>query len=110
MRARTTSLHVAHPASANKQRLDDAGLRDVIQSQPISIGNEEFKLWLVGLSETANHAKLIAIAISGIDERLQLQLSDDLQRDPMALRQRIVYFAKRIVTAARPSNAERLFA
>jgi hypothetical protein len=38
--------------------------------------------------------------------REQLQLSEELRRDPIALRQRIVYFAMRIVTRERSHAAE----
>jgi hypothetical protein len=40
-------------------------------------------------------------------EQLQLsELSEKLRRDPIALRQRIVYFARRIVTRERSHAAE----
>jgi len=77
-------------------------LRDVIESATVKVGGEEYRLWLVGVSETPNNALMLAISIGGIDEPLQLQLSDELRRDPVALRQRVVYFAKRIVNAHRP--------
>ena len=77
--------------------LDERSLRYLIEVPTIKVGDDEFRMRLVGLSETPNHAVMISIAVGGIDERLQLQLSDDLRRDPIALRQRVVYFAKRIV-------------
>jgi hypothetical protein len=77
-------------------------LCDLIENGTIKVGSEEYRLRLVGLSETPNNAVMLAVAISGIDERLQLQLSENLQRDPVALKQRVVYFAKRIVNANRP--------
>src|SRR5690242_17174879 len=78
---KATPAPARHGDTADKQVLNEARLRDVIQSQPITVGEEDFQLWLVGLSETDNHATLIAIAIGGIDERLQLQLSDDWQSE-----------------------------
>lgn len=77
--------------------LDERSLRYLIEIPTIKVAGEEFQLRLVGLSETPNNTVMISIAVGGIDERLYLQLSDDLQRDPIALRQRVVYFAKRIV-------------
>lgn len=82
--------------------LDERSLRYLIEIPTITVGKDEFRLRLVGLSETPNNTVMIAIAVGGIDERLYLQLSDDLQRDPIALRQRVVYFAKRIVMSAQP--------
>ena len=79
--------------------LDEGAVRDVIESRAIKVGNEEYRLRLVGFSETPNKAVMLAIAIQGTEERLQLQVSDDLQTDAIALRQRIVYFAKRIVNS-----------
>lgn len=81
--------------------LDESRLRDLIESRTVRVGAAEHQLRLVGLSETPNNAVLLAIAIGGTDERLQLQLSDSLSHDPIALRQRIVYFVKRIVSTAR---------
>jgi hypothetical protein len=81
--------------------LDESRLRDLIESRTVRVGAAEYQLRLVGLSETPNNAVLLAIAIGGTDERLHLQLSDSLRRDPIALRQRIVYFVKRIVSTAR---------
>jgi len=85
--------------------LDEGRLRDLIESRTIKIGAEEYRLRLVGLSETPNNAVLLAIAIGDIDERLQLHLSEGQRRHPILLRQRIVYFAKRIVTTARLSHS-----
>jgi hypothetical protein len=79
--------------------LDERGLREVIESRTVRVAGDEVPLRLVGISETPNNAVMLAIAVGGRDERLQLQLSDDLRSDPIALRQRIVYFAKRIVLA-----------
>ena len=78
--------------------LDEGRVRDVIESQMVKVGRRYYQLRLVGLSETPNNAVMLALAIAGTDERLQLQLSDHLRRDPIALRQRVVYFVKRIVT------------
>ena len=78
--------------------LDERSLRYLIEIPTIKVGDDEFQLRLEGLSETPNHDVMLSIAVGGIDERLYLQLSDDLRRDPLALRQRVVYFAKRIVT------------
>lgn len=90
--------------------LDESRLREVIESRTVKVGNDEYRLRLVGLSETPNHAVLLAVAIGGTDERLQLCLSDDLRRDPIALRQRVVYFAKRIIAETRPPVGARSFA
>jgi len=43
---------------------------------------------------------MLAIAIGGTDDRLQLHLSTDQLVDPIELRQRVVYFAKRMVAPA----------
>src|SRR5262245_11304468 len=85
--------------------LDESRVRDVIESRTVKVGDEEHRLWLVGFSTTPNDGALLAIAISGTDERLQLQVSDDLRRDPIALRQRVVYFAKRVVNHDVPLHA-----
>lgn len=90
--------------------IDERGVRDVIQNETIKVGTDEYRLWLVGLCETPNNAVLLAIAISGTEERLQLCLSDDLRGDSIALRQRIVYFAKRIVADTRLHASARLAA
>ena len=102
MRTKTKAYILRHSGRSDEGTLDDDRLRDLIESRTIQVGNEEHRLWLVGFSQTPNNGALLAIAISGTDERLQLQLSDDLRRDPIALRQRVVYFAKRIVNATRP--------
>jgi len=81
--------------------LDERRIRDVIENWTMKVGGEEYQLRLVGFSETPNKAVMLAIAIDGTNERLQLQLSDDLRRDPIALRQRVVYFARRIVLTMR---------
>lgn len=97
---RLASVAVGHECSDDV--LDERRLRDLVQSPTVKVGAEEYQLRLVGLSEAHNKMTLLlAIAIGDIDERLQLQLSEDQRRDPIALRQRIVYFAKRIVTSAR---------
>lgn len=102
MRAiRTDVYSPGHSGTDDEPTLDHDDLRDLIESRTIQVGNEEHRLWLVGLSKTANNGTLLAIAISGTDERLQLQLSDDLRHDPIALRQRVVYFAKRLVNNTR---------
>ena len=86
--------------------LDEQRLRDLVQSSTVKVGAEEYQLRLVGLSEAHNKMTvLLAVAVGDIDERLQLQLSEDQRRDPIALRQRIVYFAKRIVTTARRQHS-----
>lgn len=66
---------------------DDARrqMRELIESAPIKVAGEEYRLRLVGLSETPNNDLMLAIAVGSIDERLQVQLSDDLRRDPLAL-------------------------
>jgi len=81
--------------------LDERGLRDVIESRTVNVGGEEIQLRLVGLSETPNHAVMLAIVLGGTDERIQMHLSDHLRCDPIALRRRIVYFVRRIVHATR---------
>jgi len=81
--------------------LDERGLRDVIESRTVNVRGEEIQLRLVGLSETPNHAVMLAIAVGGTDERLQMHLSDHLRCDPIALRLRVVYFARRILYATR---------
>lgn len=93
--SRLLGLHRRSP----QMILDERGFRDAIEGRTLRVGAEEYRLRLVGLSETPNNAVLLAIAVGGTDERIQLQLSDDLRRDPIALRQRVVYFAKRIVTS-----------
>ena len=87
--------------------LDENVLRELIEGRPVRVGDEEYPLQLVGVSETPNHAVMLAIAIGGTEERLQLHLAEDLGRDSIALRQRVVYFVKRIVMAARhtPTHA-----
>jgi hypothetical protein len=90
--------------------VDERLLGEVIQNETIKIGTEEYRLWLVGLCETPNNAVLLAVTISGTEERLQLCLSDELRGDPFALRQRVVYFAKRIITNTRPQATTRLAA
>jgi hypothetical protein len=87
--------------------LDESHLREVIENRTMNFGGEHYQLRLVGFSETPNQAIMLAIAIGGTDERLYLQLSDDLRRDPIALRQRVVYFARRIVIATRPGISAR---
>lgn len=87
--------------------LDERCLRYLIEIPTVKVEDEEYRLRLVGLSETPNHTVMIAIAVDGIDERLHLQLSDDLRRDPIAFRKRVVYFAKQIVTNAQPHASER---
>jgi hypothetical protein len=84
--------------------LDEGRLRALIENRTVKVGAEAYQLRLVGLSETPNRAVMLAIAIDGTDERVQLQLSDDLRYDPIALRQRVVYLAQRIVTATRPMH------
>lgn len=78
--------------------LDERSLRYLIEIPAITVGDDEFRLRLVGVSETPNNTVMMSIAVDGIDERLYVQLSDDLRHDPIALRQRVVYFAKRIIT------------
>jgi hypothetical protein len=85
--------------------LDERSLRYLIEVPTIAVADEEFRLRLVGLNETPENTAMISIAVDGIDERLNLQLSDDLRRDPMALRQRVVYFAKRIISDTRQREA-----
>jgi hypothetical protein len=80
---------------------DEGRLRELIERRTVRVCGEDYQLRLVGFSETPNHALMLAVAISGIDERLQLHVSDDLRRDPIALTERVVYFAKRIVIATR---------
>ena len=90
--------------------LDERSLRYLIEIPSIKVGADEFQLRLVGFSETPNNDVLIAIAIGDIDERLQLQLSEGQRRDPIATRQRIVFFAKRIITTTHPHASVRLSA
>lgn len=104
MHSETGRTHDGEYPASTEQTIDERRLRDVIESRPLKVGNEECQLRLVGLSVTPNNAVMIAIAIGCTAERLQLQLSDDLRRDPIALRQRIVYFAKRMVTTARENG------
>lgn len=80
-------------------KLDEGRLRDLIESRTVKVGDQEHQLRLVGLCETPSNAVMLAIAIRGTDERLQLHLSKDQLHDLIALRQRVVYFAKRIVAA-----------
>jgi hypothetical protein len=81
--------------------LDERRLRELIENRTMNVGGEDYQLRLVGFSETPNKAVMLAIAIGGADERLHLQLSDDLRGDPIAVRQRVVYFARRIVMTMR---------
>jgi hypothetical protein len=87
--------------------LDERRLRDLIESRTVNVGGEDYQLRLVVLSETPNNGVMLTIAVGASDERLQLHLSGDLRRDPIALRQRVVYFAKRIVTTTRPQISVR---
>lgn len=96
-------LHFSHECSDDG--LDEGRLRDLIEGRTVTVGGEEYQLRLVGHSETPNNAVLLAIAIGDIEERLQLQLSEGQRRNPIALRQRIVYFAKGMVTTAQRSEA-----
>jgi hypothetical protein len=90
--------------------LDESLLREVIEGRTVKVGDEEYGLRLVGVSETPNQDVMLAIAIGGTEERLQLHLSRDLRCDSIALRQRVVYFVKRIVMTTRQHTRPRMSA
>ncbi len=74
------------------------GLRQVIEGRPVVVGDNEHKLQLKTITEHPDGGAMVTIAIVGAAEQVQISVSDALLHDPIALRLRVVYFVKRMVS------------
>jgi hypothetical protein len=78
---------------------DGLSVRRTIEGRSVVVGAHEHTLQVIGVTEHADGGAKLVIAISGSTRRhLHLDVSEAVLQDPIALRQRVVYFVTQLVT------------
>jgi hypothetical protein len=79
-------------------------VRKAIEDRAAVIDEARYELRVVGITEHPDGGVRLVIAISGRTGQLQIDVSENLLHDPIAVRQRVVHFVRQILTGHLPPS------